>query len=76
MLLSFRDAIYLLHERGKAMQEAVPVGEGSMIAVLGANLEDVKSLLKSNDGVCELANDNSDGQIICSGKKIALIIFK
>ena len=74
--LSFRDAIYLLHERGKAMQEAVPVGEGSMIAVLGANLEDVKSLLKSNDGVCELANDNSDGQIICSGEKNSVNNFQ
>ena len=37
--LNFSDAIYLLHERGKAMQEAVPVGKGSMLAVLGTNIE-------------------------------------
>ena len=35
--LDFKDALYLLHERGKAMQEAVPVGDGSMIAVLELN---------------------------------------
>ena len=37
--LKFEDAIYLLHERGKAMQEAVPVGQGSMLAVLGSDIE-------------------------------------
>ena len=36
--LNFEDALYLLHERGKAMQEAVPVGEGSMLAVLGTEI--------------------------------------
>ena len=40
--LEFEDAIYLLHERGKAMQDAVPVGEGSMIAVLGLDINKVK----------------------------------
>ena len=70
--LNFDDALFLLHERGKAMQEAVPVGEGSMIAVLGMNIKDIKEILKSNDqekGVCEIANDNADGQVILSGHK-------
>ena len=44
--ISFSDAIFLLHERGKAMQEAVPVGMGSMIAVLGMRTEEVINLLK------------------------------
>ena len=44
--LSFSDALFLLHERGKAMQEAVPVGMGSMIAVLGMKTEEVINLLK------------------------------
>lgn len=68
--LKFSDAIYLLNERGKAMQEAVPVGEGSMIAVLGLKIDEVSNLIKENNfknGVCEIANDNADGQIIVSG---------
>ena len=70
--LNFEDALFLLHERGKAMQEAVPIGEGSMIAVLGMKIKDIKDILKSNDqekGVCEIANDNADGQVILSGHK-------
>lgn len=70
--LKFEDALYLLHERGKAMQEAVPEGHGSMLAILGQSLEDVKTILnerEDKDKVCEIANDNSEGQIIISGDK-------
>ena len=42
--LNFHDALYLLHERGKAMQEAVPVGKGAMLAVLGTKIDEVKDL--------------------------------
>ena len=69
-VLEFDDAIYLLHERGKAMQNAVPVGKGLMIAVLGLNIEEVKDLInkqKNQKGVCEIANDNALGQVIVSG---------
>ena len=45
--LGFDDALYLLHQRGKAMQEAVPVGEGSMIAVLGVKSNEIIGLLES-----------------------------
>ena len=68
--LQFTDAIYLLNERGKAMQEAVPVGEGSMIAVLGLKINELNDLIKKIDnknGICEIANDNADGQVIISG---------
>tara|TARA_B100002051_G_C16644251_1_gene590335 strand:+ start:219 stop:1154 length:936 start_codon:yes stop_codon:yes gene_type:complete len=66
--LSYEDALYLLHERGKAMQEAVPVGKGSMLAVLGMKTDEIKDLLKvNNKNVCEVANDNADGQVIVSG---------
>lgn len=68
--LRFDDAIYLLNERGKAMQEAVPVGKGSMLAVLGMKYNDIDKILKledNNKGVCEIANDNAEGQIIISG---------
>ncbi len=77
--LDFNDAIYLLHERGKAMQKAVPVGEGSMIAVLGLKIEQIKSFLKNFDntvGVCEIANDNADGQVIISGDKNSINILQ
>jgi len=70
--LRFDDALYLLHERGKAMQEAVPLGEGSMIAVLGIKIEELINLLNQIDtkkGICEIANDNSVGQVIVSGNK-------
>ena len=76
--LEFNDAIFLLHERGKAMQEAVPVGKGTMIAVLGAKIDQLKDLIKSSgikDGVCEIANDNSDGQVIVSGDVISINSF-
>tara|TARA_B100001093_G_scaffold519565_1_gene609169 strand:- start:546 stop:1478 length:933 start_codon:yes stop_codon:yes gene_type:complete len=69
--LAFNDAIFLLFERGKAMQEAVPVGKGSMIAVLGLSIKEVNNFLKliKTEGVCEIANDNADGQAILSGDK-------
>jgi len=70
--LGFDDALYLLHERGKAMQEAVALGEGSMIAVLGIKIEELINLLKQIDtkkGICEIANDNAVGQVIVSGNK-------
>ncbi len=73
--LNFNDAVYLLHERGKAMQEAVPVGEGSMIAILGLEINQLFELLKKrnmNKGICEIANDNANGQIIASGDKVSL----
>ena len=68
--LNFLDALYLLHERGKSMQEAVPEGTGSMLAVMGIKLEELENLVKQLDsglGVCEIANDNSESQIILSG---------
>ncbi len=70
--LNFSDALYLLHERGKAMQDAVPVGEGKMIAVLGVKTDEILKVLKLTDtreGVCEIANDNAEGQVIVSGNK-------
>ena len=67
--LNFPDAIYLLQQRGIAMQEAVPVGQGNMIAILGSKIDLIKDLLSSlkNEGVCEIANDNAEGQVIISG---------
>ncbi len=76
--LKFEDALYLLYERGKAMQEAVPVGKGSMLAILGAKIKDISDLLNSFKvkGVCEIANDNADGQVIISGDKDSVVSFQ
>ena len=77
--IDFEDALYLLHERGKAMQESVPVGKGSMIAVLGSNIDHIKQLLlKSEDkkNLCEIANDNANGQVILSGDIDGIESFK
>ena len=67
--LNFQDALHLVFERGKFMQEAVPVGKGSMLAILGSEINEINNYIdqiKSN-GVCEIANDNAQGQIIVSG---------
>ncbi len=70
--LNINDALYLLHERGKAMQAAVPVGMGGMIAILGMEINEISDLLNNknnNKGICEIANDNANGQVIISGSK-------
>lgn len=67
--LTFKDALFLLRERGLSMQNAVPVGKGAMLAVLGKDIIEVKKLIteiKSKE-VLEIANDNAPGQIIISG---------
>ena len=71
--LTLERAAYLLHERGKAMQEAVPEGLGAMTAVLGMTIEEVEkeiNLLPKTE-ICEIANDNCTGQIVVSGTKNA-----
>jgi len=68
--LSFEDTIRILKIRGEAMQNAVPKGEGGMIAVLGSTVEIVEKILKENEKELkiQIANDNSDGQMVLSGK--------
>ncbi len=68
--LSFSETIKLLRSRGDAMQNAVPKGEGGMLAVLGTTIEKIEKLIieNSENFVVEIANDNSEGQIVLSGK--------
>ena len=67
--LTIERAAYLLHERGKAMQKAVPEGKGAMIAVLGMTIEEIEKEIDliSKKEVCEIANDNSNSQVVVSG---------
>ena len=75
--LSFSNTIKLLRTRGDAMQNAVPKGEGGMLAVLGSSVEVVEKLLKENQNkfIAQIANDNSEGQIVVSGKNNDLNSF-
>ena len=68
--LNFKDTIKILKIRGEAMQNSVPKGEGGMVAVLGTTVENIEKILddNKNDFLVEIANDNSEGQIVLSGK--------
>ena len=68
--LSFSDTLKILRIRGEAMQNSVPKGQGSMVAVLGSTVEIIEKILKDNDKNfnAQIANDNSEGQIVLSGK--------
>ena len=68
--LDFDQAIRLLKIRGNAMQSAVPKGEGGMLAVLGTEIKNIYDLLQENEKKyeCFIANDNSNGQVVLSGR--------
>jgi [acyl-carrier-protein] S-malonyltransferase len=69
------DTARLLKIRGTAMQSAVPVGEGGMIALIGAEIEQAEDVAKEASaagGVCVVANDNAPGQVVISGSAEAL----
>ncbi|MAH88410.1 MAG: [acyl-carrier-protein] S-malonyltransferase [Kiloniella sp.] len=73
--LPVADTARLLRLRGRAMQSAVPIGEGAMAAVLGLSLEQVEIVLSDVDpalGACEIANDNAEGQVVISGATAAI----
>ncbi|MCX6573232.1 MAG: ACP S-malonyltransferase [Candidatus Aminicenantes bacterium] len=72
-VLRFEDAVVLVHKRGRYMQEAVPVGVGGMAAVLGVPGDVIeRRLAEVRAGVVEIANWNSDDQIVISGDKAAV----
>ncbi|MDA9813503.1 ACP S-malonyltransferase [Candidatus Pelagibacter sp.] len=68
--LSFSDTLKILRIRGDAMQNSVPNGQGSMVAVLGSTVETIEKILKEKEKnfSVQIANDNSEGQIVLSGK--------
>ncbi|MBC8269150.1 MAG: ACP S-malonyltransferase [Rhodospirillaceae bacterium] len=71
---SISDAAKLLKTRGRAMQEAVPVGEGAMAALLGLELEAASAVANqaSQGDICTAANDNASGQVVISGTRAAV----
>ena len=72
--LRVADAARLLRVRGRAMQAAVPVGEGAMAAILGLELAAVEEVAAAASavGVCDVANDNAPGQVVVSGARAAV----
>jgi [acyl-carrier-protein] S-malonyltransferase len=81
--LSFSDTLNILRIRGDAMQNSVPKGQGGMVAVLGSTVETIEKILKDNEQNfnAQIANDNSEGQIVLSGKiedldKLTIVLKK
>ena len=68
--IKFADTLKILKVRGEAMQNAVPKGVGGMIAILGTSIKKIEDIISSTQENCnvQIANDNSEGQIVVSGK--------
>ena len=75
--INFEQTIKLLKDRGKSMQNALPKGEGGMIAVLGTAIDEIKKIIIESEAqnTCFVANDNSNVQIVISGKIKSLDSF-
>lgn len=74
--IAFEDAVMLVHKRGRYMQEAVPLGQGKMVAVLGKEADEIEAALKQvKSGAAEIANINAPGQIVVSGAVAAVNEF-
>ena len=73
-VFSLADVARLLKTRGRAMQEAVPIGRGAMAALIGLSPKDAIAIATeaAGDGVCDFANDNAPGQVVVSGSKVAV----
>ena len=69
-VINFKETIKLLKTRGNAMQNAVPKNEGGMVAVLGLEIKKIEEIIENSKTKfnCYLANDNSNGQVVVSGK--------
>ena len=68
-VLTFEEALKILKIRGRAMQNAVPLGYGGMIAILGSNIKDIENIIynEKKNYQCFIANDNSESQVVVSG---------
>jgi [acyl-carrier-protein] S-malonyltransferase len=70
--LTLADTARLLRIRGRAMQQAVPVGAGAMAALIGLSFEEAAAVGAEAGGICQAANDNGGGQVVLSGEKAAV----
>jgi len=70
--LAFRDAVQLVHKRGRYMQEAVPNGAGAMLALIGCDEATIRAAIAADGGAVDIANDNAPGQIVIAGEREAV----
>ena len=73
-VFSLGECAVLLRLRGNAMQEAVPLGQGAMAALIGVDIEATQKILVEVKtlGICDIGNDNADGQVVISGDRLAI----
>lgn len=71
-VLEFSDAVVLVHQRGRLMQQAVPAGEGAMAAILGLDDDQIADCCAAVDGVVTPANFNAPGQTVIAGSNTAV----
>ncbi len=71
--VDFADNLWLVRERGKAMEEALPAGLGTMSAIIGLKKGEIEEICSHVNGVCEIANINSPSQFVISGEKEAVL---
>ena len=73
-VFTLKNSAILLRLRGEAMQKAVPVGEGAMAALIGINIDKTKEIIQKVQihGICDVGNDNAEGQVVISGEKKAV----
>ena len=73
-VFSLKECSVLLRLRGNAMQEAVPIGKGAMAAFIGVDINITQKILDEVQihGICDIGNDNADGQVVISGDKLAV----
>ena len=76
--LNFETVLKLVKYRGQLMSKSDKTGKGKMSAIIGLKIDEINKIIKNfqNEGVCEIANDNSDGQIVVSGNKESVDAFK
>jgi [acyl-carrier-protein] S-malonyltransferase len=70
--ITYEDAVLLVHKRGKYMQEAVPLGQGAMAAIMGVEPERILEVVTEVEGIVDIANLNSATQVVISGEKKAV----
>jgi len=70
--LAFREALVLVHRRGRYMQEAVPEGAGAMLALVGAEPEAIEAAIAADGGAVDIANLNAPGQVVIAGERGAV----
>ena len=77
-VLDFESVVRLVKYRGELMNKSDKSGKGKMTAIIGLKINEIEKILKDfkKKGVCEIANDNSEGQVVISGDKESVDLFK